>query len=85
MLFSKKVVTQKADPFREMRDTINAAIDTARNAGIGAGVIVDFLEKNCASALQAAAMIEADRRRATPVQRVAAPDGVKVVDHYAEQ
>lgn len=68
-----------------MKTTIEAAIDTARKAGIGAGVIVEFLEKDCAGLLRAAAIIEADRRRATPVTRIATPNGVKVVDHYAAE
>ena len=78
-LFAKKIVTTKADP--PWRD---AAIATARRDGIGAEVVLEFLE-NCASALRAPALIESDRRRATPKQYVATEHGVKVVDVYAEQ
>ena len=44
-LFRKSINTVKADPLREMRDAINAAIDTARKAGIGAAPSSSFWKK----------------------------------------
>lgn len=82
-LFSKSINT-KRDHHAEMQSAISDAINAALKAGVPPLAIEREL-KSHASEFERAEQARSDRLKYGTVTRIATADGVKVIDHYAEQ
>jgi hypothetical protein len=82
-LFAKKITTVKADPYREMRDTINSAIGTAQRNGVSADAILNHLI-DVTEGMRRIAHAQREMRQYNPLPQTYDAETLKPINSHAQ-